>query len=281
MARRGRRPRLGKTGCLFWLFIFLVIIVILLYRGRGTLKESISSFRKKVSGEKIVEKRPAPPIEEKDTTPSIFERRPTETTPTETAKEAQPGEETSERKKKEEQEAVRAKEEAQARIQQPQPLPAESSKGEKAIPEVKEKQLSTSIYYVKINKNDGTAKLYPVKKAVVYRDSPITRTIDTLLKGPTEDEKKEGITSFIPGATSLISARIQDGHLTLNFSNQFEENYSGWQAIHLELYQVLFTVFEFPQVNALSILIEGKKKQYITGEGIPLKAVYTKQDLSL
>ena len=39
MAQR-RRSRIGKTGCLFWLFVLLVIIVIFVYKGRGNLKES-------------------------------------------------------------------------------------------------------------------------------------------------------------------------------------------------------------------------------------------------
>jgi spore germination protein GerM len=114
----------------------------------------------------------------------------------------------------------------------------------------------------------------------VYKDSPITRTIESLLKGPTVSEKKQGITSFIPEDTRLISAQISNGHLTLNFSEKFEENYTGREAILLELSQVLLTSFNFSEVSKLSIVIEGQNKRYITGEGIPLKDVYTQQDLS-
>ena len=88
------------------------------------------------------------------------------------------------------------------------------------------------------------------------------------------------MTSFIPDDTELISASIQNGHLILNFNNKFEENYSGMEAILLELSQVLLTSFNISQVTEVSILIEGNNKRYITGEGIPLKKVYTKQDLS-
>jgi spore germination protein GerM len=42
----------------------------------------------------------------------------------------------------------------------------------------------------------------------------------------------------------------------------------------------MLTSFEFKQVTSLSILINSKNKRYITGEGIPLKEVYTKDDLS-
>ncbi|MCK5093141.1 MAG: GerMN domain-containing protein, partial [Spirochaetes bacterium] len=123
-------------------------------------------------------------------------------------------------------------------------------------------------------------KPVPVTRTIKFKASPITRTIESLISGPTADERHRGITSFIPDETELISARIQNGYLTLNFSSKFEENYSGREAIPLELSQVVLTSFNFTQVTKLSILIEGKRKRYITGEGIPLKEVYTKQDLS-
>jgi spore germination protein GerM len=281
MARR--RPKLGKTGCLFWLFILLIIVVVLLYRGKGTLKESISSLKKRVAGERILEKKPSTaPIE--TVTSNSQEKKPDEKGPAQTPPEGKPS-------GKELEEGAGLKRELETDAQQKktptdeyariEALKTEPLKKEKTTPEIKEKQLSTTIYYVKISKTDKTAKLYPLQKRVTYTDSPITRTIETLLEGPSEDERKQGITSFIPQGTSLISARFQNGHLTLNFSSQFEENYSGKDAINLQLFQIMFTVFELPQVNTLSILIDGEKKQYITGEGIPLKAVYTKQDLSL
>jgi spore germination protein GerM len=133
---------------------------------------------------------------------------------------------------------------------------------------------------VKLNEEDGSAKPAPIERNVKFKDSPITRTIEALLAGPTENEKRKGMTSFIPDDTELISAHIQNGHLTLNFNNTFEENYSGMEAIMLELSQVLLTSFNISQVTKLSILIESKSKRYITGEGIPLKEIYTKQDLS-
>lgn len=280
MARR--RPRLGKTGCLFWLFILLIIIVVILFRGKGTFKDSISFFKKRVTGERLLEKKPSPapttiPLNSQEIKPD--KKRPAEISPEEKSSE------------KERENEIGLKKEFGKDVEQKKTPPdeyarvdaskAESLKKEKITPELKEKQLSTTIYYIKISKTDKTAKLYPLQKKVTYTDSPITRTIETLLEGPTEEERKQGVISFIPQGTVLISARFQNGHLTLNFSNQFEENFGGKDAINLQLFQVMFTAFELPQVNTLSILIEGKKKQYITGEGIPLKTIYTKQDLSL
>jgi spore germination protein GerM len=140
--------------------------------------------------------------------------------------------------------------------------------------------LNTSLYYVIID-SDGSARLQPVIRKVEFVDSPITRTLESLLGGPMPGERERGLISFIPDDTTLISARLQSGHLTLNFSDEFEENYNGREAIHFQLSQVMLTSFEFKQVSTLTILIGGQKKQYITGEGIPLKEVYTKEDLSI
>ncbi len=172
------------------------------------------------------------------------------------------------------------KEEEKARVKTEEKGTAVGEQRESDKISITTKTLEADIFYVKLNQNDGSVRLVPVARRVEYKDSPITKTIDTLLKGPTRSEHESGIISLIPEGTSLISAQIKNGLLTLNFSSRFEENYSGREAILLQLSQVLFTSFGFQQVRGVSIHIDGKQKQYITGEGIPLKQVYTKQDLS-
>jgi spore germination protein GerM len=258
MATRRGRPRIGKTGCLFWLFIFLVIIVIILYRGKGSFRQTFSLFRDRVDTREEVQKQPTPTstssedVQEKDLTE--------ETRPSKEAAETEPSRSTQEDKS---------------------PAPkAEKLETPTGKTEVSKKNLKAPLYYVVID-TDGSARLQPVVRTVRFVDSPITRTIESLLGGPTSSERERGLISFIPEGTTLISAHLKSGHLTLNFSEDFEENYNGREAIHFQLSQVMLTSFEFKQVSALTILIGGRQKRYITGEGIPLKEVYTKDDLSL
>jgi len=273
MAPRRRRPQIGKTGCLFWFFILLVIIVIFVYKGKGNLKDSFSflrlkNIRESMSREKEEKSAPtktAQPekpltkeaVKEDDTSSQIVTRekgeraeKPVETEKSQTSEKTAPGG------------VVATKEKA-------------SSK-----PEIQLKKLNTSLYFVKISSDGNSVKPVSVTRTIEYRDSPITRTIESLLQGPTMAERQNGIISFIPEGTKLISARILDGHLTLNFTKEFEENYTGREAILLELSQVLFTSFNFSQVKKISVLIEGNQKRYITGEGIPLKQLYTQEDLA-
>jgi spore germination protein GerM len=305
MAYRRRRPRFGTTGCLFWLFILLVIVVIFLFRGKGNLKESLSFFNKlRIEGrEELVrdKKREATAKADSETR----KRRPAREEGIQgAAPEASPGAkpgETSEEKpgtrpgtalspssgqessKKSQPEGKGAPESAGPAAEKPftaeRPKPApEASQTKKG--EIRTKNLAASLYFVRIDGEDGSVKPVPVERTIEYKDSPITKTFEALLRGPTEAERNKGIISLIPEGTRLLSARIHEGHLTLNFSHHFEENYTGREAILLELSQVILTSFDFNQVTAVSIRIDGKQKRYITGEGIPLKEAYTKQDLS-
>ena len=271
MTRRRFRSKLGKTGCLFWLFIFLVIIVIILYRGKGSFKETFS----------LLKNRRAPTEEVDEDRPSVSAETPGDKTGTETDR------------KQKEAEQKRESQTAETKPVQDEPgtqpggdtvpegtvAKVEKAPEKQATAAVKEKNLKAPLYYVRID-SDGSARLQPVIRSVQFKDTPITRTIESLLNGPTPGERDSGLISFIPEGTKLLSAQIRNGHLTLNFSDTFENNYNGREAILFQLSQVMLTSFEFTQVTSLSILINGQNKRYITGEGIPLKEVYTKDDLS-
>ena len=282
MAQR-RRTRMGKTGCLFWLFILLVIIVIFVYKGRGNLKEAFKFVKNNPITEAFKK------TEETETTDKA-EITQAEEPEAEAAFEEDTAAKPDRNEERSKAEAPNSAGENVVKTgkSEPEKKPSKIKKtgADKDQPrsptknDIKTKEYKAVLYFVKINEEDGTAKPAPVHRTVKFKDSPITRTIEALMNGPTENEKRKGMTSFIPDDTELISASIQNGHLTLNFDNKFEENYSGIEAIRLELYQVLLTSFDISQVTKLSILIEGNSKRYITGDGIPIKEVYTKQDIS-
>ena len=257
MMRRRGKPRLGKTGCLFWLFIFLVIIVIILYRGKGSFKETFSHLKNRLYTQEIQDTDETPDLVPEDSKNREIEESEGDLSD-EPTEEQPPGEATQETE---------------------QPASARSTDDEK--PEViSTKSLRAPLYFVRIEA-DGSAQLQPIIRSIHFKDSPITATIESLLKGPSAEEASKGLISFIPEGTDLLSAQLKNGILILDFSNAFEQNYNGREAIHFQLSQILLTSFEFSQVSGLTILLDGQKKRYITGEGIPLKEVYTKDDLSL
>jgi len=261
MVRGKRRPRLGKTGCLFWLLILIVIVIVILYRGKGSFKDTFRSLKKGVERTAVV-------VEESVEKKMSDEQDPVVVKEDETAPE--PGKEPDREPEKEPVPVIK---------QEPKKVPREEKKSTPELT-IKTKSLNATLYFVKIDESDGSAKPFPVSRTVQYKDSPITRTMEALLLGSTRSEKETGIVSFIPSGTKLISAQISNGHLTLNFSGEIEQNYSGREAILLELSQIMLTSFSFDAVMRVSILIDGARKGYITGEGIPLKQYYTKKDIS-
>ncbi len=267
MRRRKKRKKIGKTGCLFWLLVLLILVVVFLYRGKDSLKDTVTTIKRIVSGESSKDKKITEvkkPKEEEEEEEKTYETKSQEEKPV----------------TKREPENKTSGEKSLTEIQKPssQKKSEKRTEEKKRTEKIRIKELTTSIYFVKIE-IDGTAKPVPIKRKIKYYDSPITRTYISLLNGPLPPERKRGIISFIPEGTKLISASLSNGTLTLNFNEKLEENYSGREAITLELLQILYTAFEFNSVRKVRILINNRRKQYITGEGIPLKPYYTREDL--
>ncbi len=260
MSRRNKRKKIGKTGCLFWLIILLILIIILLYKGKDSIKDTISFIKNMTS---------------KEETAKISQNKRQNKSETETN-----NQKSIKKEKIEENKNIKSqKETLKEQTAKNNVIASKSKQKTEKKKEIKYKEFFTPVYFIKIE-IDGNAKPIPIKRKVRYYDSPITRTYETLLKGPAPAERKRGIISFIPKGTKLISASIKNGTLILNFNEKLEENYSGREAITLEILQILYTAFEFDKVKKVKILINGKRKQYITGEGIPLKSYYTREDLS-
>ncbi len=116
--------------------------------------------------------------------------------------------------------------------------------------------------------NDGKIVKKAVKRELTKTDSPMSTALSSLLKGPTLAEAKRGFRSFIPPETRLLSAYVKNGTAVINLSEEFQFNQYGIEAYQAQLAQIVFTVCEFPTVDAVQFLIEGEKKQYLGGEGV-------------
>jgi len=134
---------------------------------------------------------------------------------------------------------------------------------------------STVPYHIRASKlyftlvtEDGKILPEAVTRDVRYVDSPLTDTIRALLKGPTAEELNKGLLNLIPQNTRLLSAYIQNGIAYLNFNDAFEFNPMGVEGFVAQLQQIVHTAIEFPSVSRVQFLINGKKMNYLGGEGI-------------
>ncbi len=122
------------------------------------------------------------------------------------------------------------------------------------------------VYFVSIS-NSGTVTREKCTRTLEKSPSPLTDSINALLKGTTKEEAKKGIRSFIPADTKLISASIKEGVATINLSEDFQFNRYGVEGYNIQLQQIVFTACAFKNVQSVQFLIEGQKRDFLGSEG--------------
>ncbi|HET6450222.1 MAG TPA: GerMN domain-containing protein [Spirochaetia bacterium] len=125
---------------------------------------------------------------------------------------------------------------------------------------------------------DPSGKLYlkSVIRTIPASDSPLTDTLQSLLKGPTAQELNLGLLSLIPVDAKLRSAAVKGDTAILDFSESFRFNEQGLDAMNTELRQIVYAATEFPSVKKVQIQIEGATVRYLGTEGIRLDAPLTR-----
>jgi germination protein M len=107
-----------------------------------------------------------------------------------------------------------------------------------------------------------------VQRDIPQSDWPLRDALESLLSGPDEKDRAKGLVTGIPPETRLRSVSVKDGVATIDLSESFRFTASGVEGLTAELRQVVATATEFPTVQKVQILIEGKKVQYLGTEGI-------------
>ena len=127
------------------------------------------------------------------------------------------------------------------------------------------------VYFVKVN-TEGQISLKSTIRSIDFSASPLTRSIDSLIRGPGSDEINKGSLTLIPDGTRLLSARVEEGTAYLNFNEAFRFNPLGREGYLAQLKQVIYTATEFSNIGSVQILIEGVVRDYLGGEGFYIGA---------
>jgi len=98
-----------------------------------------------------------------------------------------------------------------------------------------------------------------------------------LIAGPTEAERDEGLSSAVPEDTLLLGVVIADGMATVDLGREFEAG-GGSFAMLGRLAQVVYTLTQFPTVNAVQFRLDGEPITVFSGEGILLEKPVTRGD---
>ncbi|MDR2952645.1 MAG: GerMN domain-containing protein [Treponema sp.] len=153
-------------------------------------------------------------------------------------------------------------------VKRPEPQvkpPARQPEPQKPPPKPVETR-DRNIYFTHVD-NDGQIIRSRVSRKIAVSDSPLHDSINVLLAGPAADERNRGIVSLIPPKTRLLTAIVRGTTAYLNFSEDFIFNTYGAEGFIAQLRQVVWTATEFPTVDDVQILIEGKRVDYL-GEGV-------------
>lgn len=175
------------------------------------------------------------------------------------------------RRQKEEAEAAarKAKAEAEKKAKEEK---ARQDKADKAKPEAESKpkqdkpapvqMRDATLFFLNIS-SSGSITRKEVHRSLKKSDSPLTDSLNELLKGPTVEEEKKGCTSLISKGTKLLSARVSNGVATLSFSEEIENNnLIGVESLRGQVQQIVYTATVFPTVSSVQILVNGNKKNY-------------------
>lgn len=133
---------------------------------------------------------------------------------------------------------------------------------------VAEKNMRNStLYFVNVT-DENKITLQGMMRPIYYDSSPLTETLEALISGLTSSELNKGLLSLIPSGTELLGISVSNMTATINFNQALSFNNFGQEGLEAELKQIVYTATEFPTVDKVQILINGQKKQFLSTEGV-------------
>lgn len=140
-----------------------------------------------------------------------------------------------------------------------------------------------AVYFVRYDSTTNQVHLERVERTISGSSSTPTvdllRTaIESLLDGPTEQERVRGYESEIPRGTRLRNLRVSRGIAYVDLNDAFESG-GGSLSVRARIAQLLYTATQFPEIaDRVRILIEGEAKEAITGEGLVVSEPLSRRD---
>ncbi len=124
-----------------------------------------------------------------------------------------------------------------------------------------------SLYFMRMDQ-DGTIVRVKTIRKIAVSDSPLQDALGALLAGPSAEERNTGLATLIPPGTILLSATVRGTTAYLSFSEEFQFNSYGIEGYAAQLRQIVWTATEFSTVRDVQILIEGRRLDYLAGDGM-------------
>lgn len=126
--------------------------------------------------------------------------------------------------------------------------------------------ITVRLYWVSAGEN-----ALGVERTVPYTQAVATAAMGELLSGPTAAEKTTwpAISTAIPSGTKLLGVTVDDGVAKVDLSSEFSSG-GGTFSVTSRLAQVVYTLTQFPTVDAVEFYINGTRVNVFSGEGLIL-----------
>ena len=114
-------------------------------------------------------------------------------------------------------------------------------------------------------------KLVPVLREVPESRAVATAAMHALLAGPTRDEATANpdVVSTVPAGTTLLGLKVENRIATVDLSREFESG-GGSASVVGRLAQVVYTLTQFSNVDAVRFLLDGSPVDVFGNEGVIL-----------
>lgn len=122
------------------------------------------------------------------------------------------------------------------------------------------------LFFAAVSDTGGIA-VTGVTRAVADTAAPLTETLKTLLAGPDAGELNQGLITLIPPAATLNRVYVSDRVAYVDVSESFRFNPLGREGLDAQLQQVVLSATEFPGVEMVQILIDGRRVDFLGPEG--------------
>jgi spore germination protein GerM len=134
---------------------------------------------------------------------------------------------------------------------------------------------NVELYFVKYIERKDQLALFKVDRTLSNSDTPLSDTIKRLLNGPSSSEESRKISSMFLANTKLRNARVSGGVAYLDFNSEVESGV-GRSMLQARLYQIVYTATQFPNIQSVKILINGKSKNTFSSEGLSIRNPLTR-----
>lgn len=133
------------------------------------------------------------------------------------------------------------------------------------------------VYLTRGEKVGGAGRTVQVAESADSVGERITAALESLLAGPTAEEREWGLATAIPEDTELIDVSLNGGIATVNLTRAFESG-GGSLSMMLRVAQVVSTVTQFDGITTVAFKLDGTLVQSIGGEGVTVSPAVTRAD---